>query len=546
MDSFDHLQPTPVMSNSGGTPNRPPGENDVIVGSGCNKHSGNLKFQQFIKAYKRARFRTNPKIETADAVKEVVEFWRRLSPRGRFLAQNKHSNDGQWHEVDDKQAMRIASFSLLNQKSVELKRQKSIDAMRGRRASQNGPPLLRSQSGPVPQSRRLCSGFGSDLLLTGIGEQDQSPMDAMVRLSNHGQEQIPDMTESLEPMPIGPTRSSSMASMAWDKGRKQQRQQRLPLAQRKSFQEPVKSSSRDLDLDAFDFNPLPFEPIKDPVDDFEPIQTNFNSNNCFISGKNSVDVSSNAQFGGSPDQVQVSVNMVVNTKPQGFPRENAVNTVTNIQIGTGTMNDESQQGNTPSHNGDGYPGQNFQLTTDTSNGFIQISTQSNSLGIDDHSMMSSGSAQGGSIGFQSDAGKILGQGNCHEFHDGNFISGNSGMIGNKGIELMNEKGTMTGAANMMNGNTNMINGNMPERGIMVTGSLGNGKMDNGMKMNENLMGNNTAGQKMNVNVSVNASSPAANNSDAGVQNHLLRWNKNEVANSVPCAASLVGSLFDDW
>ena len=35
-------------------------------------------------------------------------------------------------------------------------------------------------------------------------------------------------------------------------------------------------------------------------------------------------------------------------------------------------------------------------------------------------------------------------------------------------------------------------------------------------------------------------------------NALLEWwkshlaNKNEVANSVPCAASLVGSLFDDW
>lgn len=44
---------------------------DVILGSGCNNHSGNIKFSQFIKAYKRARFRTNPNIGAGDAVKEV-------------------------------------------------------------------------------------------------------------------------------------------------------------------------------------------------------------------------------------------------------------------------------------------------------------------------------------------------------------------------------------------------------------------------------------------------------------------------------------------
>lgn len=547
MDAFDHLQSTPVMPNSGGMPNRQPGENDVIVGSGCNKHCGNLKFQQFIKAYKRARFRTNPKIETADAVKEVVEFWRRLSPRGRFLAQNKHSNDGKWHEVDDKQTMRIASFFLLNQKGVELKRQKSIDAMRGRRTPQSGPPLMRSQSGPVPQSRRQGSGFGPDLFGTGMGEHDQSPMNAMGRLSNHGQEQTPDAIESLEPMPIGPTRSSSMALY---NGQKQHRQQRLPRAQRKSFQEPVKSSSQDLDLDPFDFNPLPFKPSKEPLDDFEPIEANLNSNNCFISGKNGVDVSGNAHFGGSPDQVQVSVNMVVNTTPQCFPQENAVNTVTNIQIGTGTMNDESQQGNKTSHKGDGYPGQNFQLTTDTSKGFIQISTQSNSLGIDDCSTMSAGFAQGGSFRSQNNVGKMCGQGPCDGFQDGNSFIGNSGMIGNNRL-LMTENGTMTGTTNMMNGSASMLTGKMPGSGIMITGGLGNVKMGNatvgsGTRMNGNMMGNNIAGQNMNVNVSVNSSNPAANDSNAGVQNTGLRWNKNEVANSVPCAASLVGSLFEDW
>jgi len=398
---------------------------------------------------------------------------------------------------------------------------------------------MRSQSGPVPQSRLRGSGLGPDLLGPGMGGQDQAPMQAMGRMSNHGQEQIPDMMESLEPMPIGPTSSTSMA---WDKGQKHQRQQRLHRAQRKSFQEPVKSTSQDFDLDPFDFNPLPFKPNKEPVDDFEPIQTDFNNNNSFTSGKKSVDVSSNAQFGGSPDQVQVSVNMVVNTMPQGFPRENGVNTVTNIQIGTGTMNDERKQPSIPSHNGDGYPGQNFQLTTDTPNGFIQISAQSNSSGTDDRSMMNPGSAQGGVFGNQNEVGKMLGQGNGPGFHNGNSFNGNGGMMGNKGMQMINGKMAGTGSGNMMNGNTNMMNGNM----------AGNGNMMNGNMMNGNMMGNNMPGQNMNVNVSVNGNpnpnpnNPAANNNNGGGQNNGLRWNKNEVANSVPCAASLVGSLFDDW
>lgn len=436
---------------------------DVILGVGCNKHCGNLKFRQFIKAYKRARLQTKTKIAAVDAVKEVVEFWRKLSPPGRFLAEKKGDGPGQWREVEERQAMKIASFFLLN--GGDMKRQKSIDAMRNVR---NSLQACQPQQAFQPQQAR-CSGVGEDIFGPGTRSQDGRVISA--------QGQAPDITSSLEPMPIGAVSSS----MPWDGG---------PSKLTQSYQEPAKTNFQDSDQDfaPLDFNPLPFKPNNEgyDIDDFEPLPTNFNDN--FSSGQQNtcslgpVDVSANAQFGGASDHVQVSVNMVVNTMPQGYPRESAVNTVTNIQIGTGSFNDDRRtqhDGFFKSAVGDGFQGQNFQLTTDTANGFIQISAQSNPTdGVSSNTMI----GQGNNYGFNNNAG--------------------NDMMGSSGLHMANGG---------MSSNSNSVNC-----------------------------------ERRNINLSISNNNVGASGGNDGASKSSLTWKKSEVANSVPCAASLVGSLFDDW
>lgn len=49
-----------------------------------------------------------------------------------------------------------------------------------------------------------------------------------------------------------------------------------------------------------------------------------------------------------------------------------------------------------------------------------------------------------------------------------------------------------------------------------------------------------------LNAQTGRSSFSDTTGNARVQNNGLDMNKNKVGNAVPCAASLVGSLFDDW
>jgi hypothetical protein len=450
-----------------------------VLGTGCNKHCGNLKFRQFIKAYKRARLQSKTKIEPVHAA-EVVHFWRKLTPPGRFLAKAKNSPDGQWSEVNDKQAIRIASFFLCNQHGDELKRQKSTDAIKNSR---------NFQEAQHQQLRMSGNGNGQDYFGQGNGNgmgnqvaQGQAQYQGMGIFSCQGEGQDPDFMSSLEPMPIGQVGSSSSTSNTWDCGQPQQIQ---------SCPEPVKASFNDLEQD-IDFNPLPFKPNNNcnndeyGFDDFEPLPTSFHDpfpscNNQSMYSRSPVDLSTNAQFGGPAEQVQVSVNMVVNTMPQGYARDNTVNTVTNIQIGTGTISDDRKpnDGFLKSSFGDVFQGSNFQLTTDTTNGFIQISAQSNPK------------------------------------------DGSANMVG---PGMMNPGNTLPSFNNF---------GGMGGGGQYV----GNGNVSQGATL-----GN--AFERRSINLSINNVNASRDNS--GDQKSSLAWNKMEVANSVPDAASLVGSLFDDW
>ena len=297
---------------------------DVIVGPGCSRHSGNSKFRQFTKAYKRARFQTNPQIETEKAVSEVVAFWRNLSPRGRFLTQSKSS--GQWEEVDDTQAMRIASFFLMNNNQRgELKRQKSLDA--------------------IKESKKISSGMEQPLRALSIGgDQGQLPLkneQQLQRGSMHSQNGGlgPDMLADLEPVPIGRVSSApcqTTSDMAWG-----MRSNMAPPTQ-DSFenknnrmlppqpQKPLGKPKIDDEFGDFDFNPIPMGSMGS-LDELDPLPFGMPSGNGPLQQQQLQQQQQLLQQ--QQDQVQLSVNMVV-------------------------------------------PGSaNFQLTTDTGNGVIQISAQ---------------------------------------------------------------------------------------------------------------------------------------------------------------------------
>ena len=98
------------------------------------------------------------------------------------------------------------------------------------------------------------------------------------------------------------------------------------------------------------------------------------------------------------------------------------------------------------------------------------------------------------------------------------------------------------------GGSNMI-GNMQAQKFGANGQMMN--INNNVTTSSNAMVNNN----MMMNTSNNNMSQgrqgggvAKSNASASAdgQKGNPQWNKNEVANSVPCAASLVGSVFDDW
>ncbi|CAB9524268.1 expressed unknown protein [Seminavis robusta] len=448
------LDPTPVMStsrNGSGSMSRPPGENDVIVGPGCSKHPGNVKFRNLIKAYKRARIQTNPKIDTIQAVKEVVAFWRNLSPRGRFLAQSK--TDGQWQEVDESQTMRIASFFLMSSNERgELKRQKSVDAMRD-----------------VKKASAVTS-MGRDPLSSSShhGQLPVQPVQSQQRIKRPSGQQDMMGLGDFEPVPIGPVRSKSasaksmggafdcgpdktqsgMNMMGFGSGKPQNNNNFNRMSQ--DFHEPTKPKAQpklDPDFGNFDFNPIPLG--KDD-DLFDPLPADF--------GMSSGSGNSKGQFGGSPsqqqqDQLQLSVNMVV-------------------------------------------PGSaNFQLTTDTGNASIQISTSQGQIqGMGDQQQHQSQQKQ-------QQSQKLMGMGMNPNGNGSSGSHNNAGIGGHQ--PQMNDLGFFGGGDNNSSsgGNGSMMgasgNGNGSSRNSANAMMMGN--TNNGMAMNQMMGQNNGGNMMMNMN-----------------------------------------------
>ena len=505
---------------------------DVIVGSNCSKHPGNVKFSQFISAYKKARAKANPSVEAA--VKEVVVFWRNLSPRGRFLAQNKNSGDGRWHEVEDKQAMRIASFFLLKQTSGSGKRSSKSSESMNQRSSQG--QILQGQNQQQAQISGQFQGqsqpqmqFQGKLQMQGqmqgqVQMQVQNHMQGQVQMQvqnqmqgqmqpqrsaqrqgegqfqgqgfnlgegqfqgqvnkpqsqsmNQGQnfqnrgldQQFQGAMASFEPAPIGSSNSNSIGSHP-------------PATMSQNFQEPIASQSMaksDPDFDHLDFTPLPFSFNNNAKQDFDPLPCGWSSN-----GKTN-------QMQNATDQVQVSVNMVVNTLP-GFQKDTSVNTVTNIQIGTGSGNMLDDRNSILNDSfskpySDSFSSSNFQLTTDSPNSFIQISTQSNTQGSDS---MNYGLPSG--TNFANNANKGTSR-PMNDFQTA-FFGGTDDSADTTSVSF-----GFQGSANMTTTNAQAFSDNV--------GSA---------------MGNNVT-----------------NRSDG------LQLNKNKVGDAVPCAASLL-SCFDEW
>ena len=498
---------------------------DVVVGSNCSKHPGNIKFSQFISAYKKARARANPSIEAA--VKEVVVFWRKLSPPGRFLAQNKNIGDGRWYEVGDKQAIRIASFFLMKQSSgSEKRRSKAAEMIRdstvSRSIQKNGQGQLQQgqfqqqtqvrhcqdQSQPQFNFQGQIRGHGSLQMQAQVqGQQVQNQMQGQGQFQRRGfqldqgqfqgqllgsqgqsmnqaqqyQNQGQGLSQdfqggmtSFQPVPIG---SSSAESMGWNSANKQQSQRTL----NQDFQNPLSCdtlANSEPDFDPLDFNPIPLN-SNNSEEDFDPLPIGFASN------------TTTNQVQNGTDQVQVSVNMVVN-------RDTAVNTVTNIQIGTGagTVLDERNgflNDGFSKPSSDVFPSSNFQLTTGAPNGFIHISAHTNSQGVVD--------------------------------------SMNSGLP-TSSANFSNEMGN-TG---QLNDFQNAFSGGFDSRGDAITVATRNKNQFQGsMSMNNNTMHCEEAWSD------VVGSSPASLKNE----NRVAQANKNKVGDAVPCAASLLSCL-DEW
>ena len=536
----------------------------MTLGIGCNKHSGNVKFRQFIKAYKRARFQTNPKIAAGEAVKEVVAFWRNLSPRGRFLAQSK--TDGAWHEVEDKQAMRIASFFLMDSgQKTELKRQKSGQAKKEQLMKQ--PPPATSSSSSAPSS----SG-NSDL-----------------------------MANLLEPVPIGPVSSIHRSSSAGYQQQQKQVPQRahshsLASLPTKAAQQQRESQQLDPWVDD-DFDPLP---LKFNDDDLDPLPAaSFpmkGNNNSYNMGNIAQDIYPNKpqqqQYGYNPEQLQVSFNMVVNAMPHrysigdnmnGMGTSTGVNTVANIQIGT--INDptsmmQNNNNNQFSSSNSDYNystssacssinnnscgptdvlssssnngSSNFQFSTDvaaTGNGFIQISTQGNpnEYNSNNNAMAMNKSAAGMNMNNnmygmqqQSNNGNYSSSSqmtmmNSANYQTGSFYGGN----GQQQDSFNNVNCNYLSYNDMMNGNNfNSSVGSMGQSQMNAGGMM---MMNNNNNLGMNMSSSNITGMNMN-NAMMKMNS---GNSNMNGNNGNQTWNKNKVANSVPCAADLLGN-FDDW
>ena len=99
-----------------------PGPHDVLLGrgGGTNNHSGNINFRKLVNEHKM-RYLACSKIEKPNVAREVVDLWKKLEPRGRFLTRKEdtkgktNANGDEivvWVEVPEKKAREKASQCL--------------------------------------------------------------------------------------------------------------------------------------------------------------------------------------------------------------------------------------------------------------------------------------------------------------------------------------------------------------------------------------------------------------------------------------------------
>ena len=78
-------------------------KNDVLLGRGCLKHTGNVQFRQIVAQHFASYFEC-PKTEKTKLGTKIVGIIHNLSPPGRFMTHNKES--GIWEEADDPLAIK--------------------------------------------------------------------------------------------------------------------------------------------------------------------------------------------------------------------------------------------------------------------------------------------------------------------------------------------------------------------------------------------------------------------------------------------------------
>ncbi|KAL7537365.1 hypothetical protein ACHAXR_007778, partial [Thalassiosira sp. AJA248-18] len=97
--------------NTADTKNEPT-QNDILLGrvGSLDRHPGNVNFRAIVSQYVDA-YMNSTKSQKSIIARSIVDKMRNeLNPPGRFLAQL--NEDGLWHEVDDRRALRKTTHTL--------------------------------------------------------------------------------------------------------------------------------------------------------------------------------------------------------------------------------------------------------------------------------------------------------------------------------------------------------------------------------------------------------------------------------------------------
>ena len=121
-----------------------PGPHDVLLGRGLGTytHVGNVNFRKLVNQHK-LRYVACCKVDKPKIARELVAYWRKLDPPGRFLDRNEpqkkgdSSNpaDSEWHEIGDKKAQEKASQCLRERTPDVLPYYQYIRATKNKRKS---------------------------------------------------------------------------------------------------------------------------------------------------------------------------------------------------------------------------------------------------------------------------------------------------------------------------------------------------------------------------------------------------------------------------